>query len=76
MNKIKQWLAAHPWWNGLFVAVESAIVGFLTTALNAYLTDTHVLSRAGIKRGLVTCAGMVAMSVRNYLKRSPIAPKA
>jgi len=71
MGKIGQFYASLPRWvQGLLVAVEGGVVGFLIQ----WASDPEPLcfSRVCLRHFAGAVGGVVVMSIRNWLKQSPL----
>jgi hypothetical protein len=71
MGKIGTFYASLPKWvQGLLVAVEGGVVGFLAQ----WASDPEPLcfSRLCLRHFVGAIAGVVVMSIRNWLKQSPL----
>ena len=71
LQKWQAWLNQHPWWNGLFLTVETAVITAGGTVLDAALNDRSPLSKQSLKNATVYLATALLVAVRNYLKQPP-----
>ncbi|HVJ09792.1 MAG TPA: hypothetical protein VM554_15550 [Acidisarcina sp.] len=70
IQSAKVWLTTHPYYGGLWVVIESAAIG---AVLDAVTTGMYY-STNGLKHLSFVIVTTVGLSIRNYIRQSPIPP--
>jgi hypothetical protein len=71
MGKIGTFYASLPkWLQGLLVAVEAGLAGFLVTWFSS--PDAMCWSSPCLRKFGLVVAGVIGMSIRNWMKQSPL----
>jgi len=71
-QKFNAWLDKHPWFHGLFVAVEASVVASVASVIDDFMRGKDVFSTESLRKTLIFVLSGIAIGVRNYLKQSPI----